>query len=206
MASHNLSKFMPWHSSSQAIESILGADDEARRATLEAKWKASKLSELTSVCITVSCEPVRPSLEMSLADHFSPKGALIAGVITNSILWDSVKEGSWTLLGIWYASLIISLTCVTSATQQAIALYRVSSVDLLPLIGSYPGERGGFVAIYVWQVPVMLLNVSILLFVVGVLILVWEQATRDLALNHDLKVCRYIIHSLMFGLTSVPWI
>lgn len=56
MASHNLSKFMPWHSSSQAIENILSADDEARRATLEAKWKASKLSELTSVCITVSCD------------------------------------------------------------------------------------------------------------------------------------------------------
>lgn len=47
---------------------------------------------------------------------------------------------------------------------------------------------------YVWQMPVMLLNVSILLFVVGVLILVWEQATRDLALNHDLKVCRCILH------------
>lgn len=56
MASHNLSKFMPWHSSSQAIENILSVDDEARRATLEAKWKASKLSELTSVCITVSCD------------------------------------------------------------------------------------------------------------------------------------------------------
>lgn len=51
--------------------------------------------------------------------------------------------------------------------------------------------------------PVMLLNVSILLFVVGVLILVWEQATRDLALNHDLKVDRNKIQSLMFGLTCV---
>lgn len=78
---------------------------------------------------------VRPSLEMSLADRaFLPKGELISGVITNSTLWDSVKEGSWTLLRIWFASLIISLTCVTSATQQAIALYRVSSVDLLSLM------------------------------------------------------------------------
>ena len=65
---------------------------------------------------------------------FLPKGALISGVITNSTLWDSVKDGSWTLLRIWYASLIISLICVTSATQQAIALYRVGSVGLQSLM------------------------------------------------------------------------
>lgn len=56
MASHDLFKFMPWHSSSRVIENILSADDEARRVTLEAKWTASKLSELASVCITVSCD------------------------------------------------------------------------------------------------------------------------------------------------------
>lgn len=58
--------------------------------------------------------------------------------------------------------------------------------------GSYPGKGGGIIAMYVWQMPVMLLNVSILLFkvVVGVLIPLWEHSTRDLALNHNLKVCR----------------
>ncbi len=42
--------------------------------------------------------------------------------------------------------------------------------------------------IYVWQMPVMLLNVSITLLIVGLFILIWDRAARAKGWTDDLKV------------------
>jgi len=43
--------------------------------------------------------------------------------------------------------------------------------------------------VYVWQIPFMLLTISIILFVVGLNIWVFEAATKELSWGDDRKVC-----------------
>lgn len=49
--------------------------------------------------------------------------------------------------------------------------------------------------VYVWQMPVMLLNISIALLMVGLLILIWDRAADTAAWNDDMKVRAVIAFS-----------
>ncbi|KAK5132826.1 hypothetical protein LTR08_008628 [Meristemomyces frigidus] len=79
---------------------------------------------------------------------------------------------------LWFGGLLLSLIAVALAMQQSVYLYRLSSNDngmqrlaeslkRRPRLGQpiHPSR----VQVLVWQVPVMLLNVVILLFAVGLL-------------------------------------
>jgi hypothetical protein len=56
--------------------------------------------------------------------------------------------------------------------------------------------------VYVWQIPFMLLTISIILFVVGLNLWVFEAATKELSWGDDRKVC----FPSMLDKRSSPWL
>lgn len=49
------------------------------------------------------------------------------------------------------------------------------------------------IQLYVWQLPIMLLNVSVLLFIIGLMILIWDLAAIQPAWDQDMKVLNSIL-------------
>lgn len=77
------------------------------------------------------------------------------------------------MLGIWFAGLILTLTSIYIATHQSIALHRLgnsdSGVDKLVNSMGYGRATIRKSQVLVWQMPVMLLNLSIFVFIIGLL-------------------------------------
>lgn len=94
---------------------------------------------------------------------------------------------------LWYSVLVMSLVSVAAASQQLVAIQRLrshrdgpritrqllsgdlevdNSVQAPAQVSSWQG--------FIWQIPVMLLNGSLYLFVTGLLTLVYYEATGQL--------------------------
>lgn len=129
------------------------------------------------------------------------QAALIAAVASAIFSWPTVAEAPWTAISAFYASLILSLATVASASQQSIALYRFGahSQGLVMLQKSLASgtNRGAAsrLQIYVWQMPVMLLNISIMLLIVALFILIWDRAAQTIDWTGDMSVGRLTLSS-----------
>jgi hypothetical protein len=105
-------------------------------------------------------------------------------------------------VGCWYSALIFALTSVSSATQQAITLNRLSTYSngltriRLLLAAETESEqaddghdarhkRPSLLQLYVWQTPIMFLNFSILLYIAGLMALVFQVATQQWGNVHE---------------------
>ena len=92
----------------------------------------------------------------------------------------------------------MSLTSVCLATQQGVSLNRISGYsDGLSRIRAILGSRRGLIGtvvmphwdqIYVWQGPIMLLNISVILFIVGLVIMVFDRLWDAVLAEQSLKV------------------
>lgn len=99
---------------------------------------------------------------------------------------------------LWYSSLLLALTSVSVATQQAVTLRRLSShreglLFLRRLLGRQKNQPNGvfeprLAQLYVWQTPIMLLNFSIIVAVVGLAVLVVDKASKSEWSNADVQV------------------
>jgi len=80
----------------------------------------------------------------------------------------------------------MDLTSICLATQQGVSLNRLSGYSdsllrIRNLLGSQPAPNTHHIVtphwdqIYVWQTPIMLLNVSIILFITGIVILIFDS-------------------------------
>ncbi|KAK4209373.1 hypothetical protein QBC37DRAFT_324064, partial [Rhypophila decipiens] len=157
--------FAPWPSTYEPIKSLLNAPTAAEKDLLTATWRDRKLAELSFVGITCG---------------------LVAGVISAAFSWQPVDDIPWSTAGLWYGALLMNLTSICLATQQGVSLNRLSGYSdslskIRNLLGSAGFHRQHRVTVtphwdqlYVWQTPIMLLNVSIILFITGVVILIFE--------------------------------
>jgi len=87
--------------------------------------------------------------------------------------------------GLWYSGLLLALVSVTLAMQQSVLLHRLNSNDhgmhiLRRSLGYWSGSQWEprKLQILIWQMPVMLLNVSIALFDIGLLMQVYGAYIR----------------------------
>ncbi|EUC44639.1 hypothetical protein COCMIDRAFT_76143, partial [Bipolaris oryzae ATCC 44560] len=136
------------------------------------RWRSSKLSELTVVIIT---------------------GALIAGVVSSAFSWPTINDAPWTAKALLYSALILSLTSISIGTQQSIALYRIGGHEdgletLQALLKSPRGKNASKLQLYIWQVPVMMLNIAILVFLIGLMVLIWARAAEQPSWDQDMRV------------------
>ena len=129
------------------------------------------------------------------------ESALVAGVVATAFTWPSLASSGWTVKAIWYSGLVLALTSIATAAEQAVALYRVathpSGLFILRNLLSKDHETiDGQVEpelwqLYVWQIPVSFLGGSVYLFLAGLAVMLWD-AGRALDLEWskgDTKVC-----------------
>jgi hypothetical protein len=124
------------------------------------------------------------------------QGALISGVYASAFSWYNVPPQPWSIKGSWYSGLLFALVSICIATQQSVALHRLSSNEdaLIRLCSIFSYNNAGilkprYTQIYIWQAPVMLLNLSIALFLLGLVVLVYNEEDVTVSALH---VCRRI--------------
>lgn len=123
-------------------------------------------------------------MRVDLADTWM-ESALITGAFAAAIGWQTVGTLSPYVLGIWYSGLFLGLFSISLATEQGIALHRLSPSDKgLDHVSKLLGYKGGqpnanakppWAPVLAWQMPVMLLNISISLFGLGLMVQIFQQ-------------------------------
>ncbi|KAL2853012.1 hypothetical protein BJX68DRAFT_265252 [Aspergillus pseudodeflectus] len=123
--------------------------------------------------------------------HVSISGGLTAAVLTQLFAWPQTQDAIPEFSRIcWYSGLVLVITAVTLATQQNIALTRARASPrgwaYLRSILSADGEKidstdqsPSQIQLYMWQVPVMMLNFSNMLLVLGILVLVLRNESTS---------------------------
>ncbi|KAH7000322.1 hypothetical protein EDB80DRAFT_723711 [Ilyonectria destructans] len=173
-----INRFGPWRAASDSIQDFLSNPND--------KWMTSKLAELTVVNIT---------------------GALVASVVSGALSWPAVDNAPWTTKALFYSTLILSLASISAATQQSIALYRIGGNDsglevLQNLLKRRGSQNASRLQAYTWQMPVMLLNVGIFLFLLGLMILIWNRAAQDLTWDQHSKIAFVASLAGLFALVN----
>lgn len=110
---------------------------------------------------------------------------LVATTVAATFAWKNVEAGPVSTVICWYCALLFSIIAVTAAVQQSNVLYKVTVFPdgchrVRKLLRSSRLKcdetyRVDLFAHYIWQTPIMLLNFSIDLFVLGLLIIVFDQ-------------------------------
>lgn len=113
--------------------------------------------------------------------------------------WPTINDAPWTVKAVLYSTLIIALCSVASGAQQTITLNRygkhpdgLRALQKLLESARKPG-KARLLQLYVWQLPVMLLNISIALLVIGIIILMWARAANSPSWDDDMKVMRTLV-------------
>ena len=188
-------KFVVWQSTHDPIDLLLNEPDALQQRERTRLWRESKIAELTAAAYTVRSLHHSSSARFSSIDIENPKwfpqSALTASVVAGAFSWTSTASFPWTTRAIWYSSLVMALISITTSTQQSILLHRMGSHAeglnrLQNLLRSKNAIAAGGVVpakarpiqLYVWQIPVNLLNVSIFLFIIGLAIQIFAMAFR----------------------------
>lgn len=130
------------------------------------------------------------------------QSALTSSVVAGAFSWTFIPSVPWTTRAAWYSSLLMALVSITTSTQQSILLHRLGShtqgldrlQDLLRSRNVVAGDpaKSRPIQLYVWQIPVNLLNVSIILFLIGLAIHIFAMARDSKAWTDEKKVRRAI--------------
>jgi hypothetical protein len=182
--------YVPWQTSLtvQPVEQLLNAPI-AHQKDLSRVWKDGKLAELSFVGLGVSTsQQTCWQLQMNTAELIPiEQGALISGVYASAFSWYNTPPQPWTLKSSWYSGLLFALVSISIATQQSVALHRLAGNEdgllRLCMILSYRQNeklKPRYLQIFIWQAPVMLLNISIFLFLLGLAIVVYQRAMSGL--------------------------
>ncbi|KAH7090172.1 hypothetical protein FB567DRAFT_284828 [Paraphoma chrysanthemicola] len=159
----------PWTRSSASIGHFMQIDVTDAAAS---QWRDDKIQELGVVNVTA---------------------ALVAGVVSSAFSWPTIESAPWTAKAVFYSTLLLAISAIATGSQQSIALNRYGRQPdgLKELQDSIKGTQRGDARpsqLYVWQLPIMLLNISLALFVVGLVILIWAKAARSPRWDDDMKI------------------
>ena len=108
-------------------------------------------------------------------------------MVTSAFTWPSIANAAWSVKALWYTALLLALAAICTATQQSIVLLRLATHPngsfLLCSLLSKDVEHGrGFpkaprlLQLYIWQVPISLLNGGVYFFIAGLGVQLWDAA------------------------------
>ena len=121
----------------------------------------------------------------------------MAGVISSAFSWYIIEETSWKTKALWYSSLILALTSISTAGLHIATLLRLScTVDweatfqvalTRPVDALTSSERRPrFLQLWIWQTPGLMLKLSLYFFIAGLAIMICERAmTAGLKIDSD---------------------
>jgi hypothetical protein len=172
---------VPVRWSHDALYLLLNAPDEEQKKQLTRAWQKNKLADLKRIGITVSSFHLDPMIHRNLW-----QAALVTGVISSAFSWYIIEHTSWKTKGMWYSGLISALTSISTAGLHINALLRLSCMAdweqrLQITLGRPTDDLNGkwrprTFQPWIWQTPGFMLKLSVILFIVGLAVLVWEQA------------------------------
>lgn len=128
--------------------------------------------------------------------QYCDKCALLAGVVSAAFSWRDLEKMFWTTKSLWYGSLIMDLTSISLAMQQSLAMNRLCCYSdrwkRIRLMLGKPKDVHGiskprWTQLYVWQVPIMLLNIGLVLFLSGLIAEIFSHFESPLS-HVDAKV------------------
>lgn len=130
----------------------------------------------------------------------SLQSALVTGTIASAFSWYSVASDPWTTEACWASAMVMARTAISLASQQTIGLSRLCSCEdgwlkVRHLLGKSNPDYGESLRqhhrhsqcrvkmktsqLWMWQTPVMLANIAILLFVIGLMIAIFARAVQS---------------------------
>jgi hypothetical protein len=128
------------------------------------------------------------------------KAALIGGVVAATFSWPQVIGCYWLVPALWYASLVLLLTSMATAAQQAIALSRLichprGGEHIRELLGK-PSRNSQSIyeprrlQLYIWQIPISMLNTSVYACLLGILVFLCQRLLpiNESTIGNDGKV------------------
>ena len=114
------------------------------------------------------------------------QSALVATTISGSFAWKNVENGPTAVSACWYSSLLLAVVAITSASQQNNTLRKMTchkdgSARLRQILRSEQLDasnryRESYLQHFVWQTPIMLQNVSIIIYLIGFVYLIFHGA------------------------------
>jgi len=179
----------PWRNLEIAAQQMINTKKEERKKASVQQWALDKRTEYNWV---------------SLA------GSIVASAVTGSIQWNQTAAGHWVVLGAWYGGLLLSLFCIIISFHLSIVFatfgaridgaYRMlDMVRVVKVENKQTVEKPGFGALWILQVPIMLLSYSIISYIVGLIVLVLVPLFRGLG-GDDQNIAIAFIVYLTFGL------
>jgi len=182
--------YVPWQSfmTVEPIEQLVNAPVEQQNERTKA-WKEAKLAEHSFVGLAVRTPRISSTTKFAKLTYI--QSALVSGVCASAFSWFNITPQPYSVRSVWYSGLLFALISITVAVQQSVALHRLNSNQdgLAKLRSMLSYKHAGvlkarYSQVYIWQTPVMLLNVSIFLFLIGLVIVVFR--TGDTA--EDVRV------------------
>jgi hypothetical protein len=98
-------------------------------------------------------------------------------------------------MAIWYSALLLAVASIATSAQQAVVLTRLGSHpkglrkirDILGKRGDDGKQKPRNLQLFIWQAPLSLLNTSGVMFVAGLIVLVWKSVS-PVWIGDDVKV------------------
>ena len=176
---------VPWQSFMiiEPIEQLVNAPVEQQNERTKA-WKEAKLAELSLVGLAVRTPRISSTTMVAKLTYI--QSALVSGVCASAFSWYNITPQPYPVRSVWYSGLLLALVSITIAVQQSVALHRLSSNQdgLAKLRSMLSYKHAGvlkarYSQVYIWQTPVMLLNVSIFFFLIGLVIVVFRTGETE---------------------------
>ncbi|KAF1960012.1 hypothetical protein CC80DRAFT_590348 [Byssothecium circinans] len=140
-------------------------------------WRKSTMSELKTLGIN---------------------GALIAAVVSAAFSWPSIDTAPWPSQAFFYCSLMFSVMVVGVSVQQITILNAVGSQSLQKLGHFVRKEGGKWATRTAMNAPIRFLDLSILTFFAGLLVLVFDRAATEERWGKDGKIAVVVGLALAF--------
>ncbi|KAM0321599.1 hypothetical protein ACHAQA_010025, partial [Verticillium albo-atrum] len=172
-----------WASANESCNALLNETDPARRDAMTRAWKEHMTAQLNTTIITSS---------------------IVSSLVSSSFSWPCFSDASPETICLslvkatWYSALALSVASVAAASQQLVALHRLSTHDddlkiLRAMLAGTKDAAGGsqpvaeaavkrlsFLQAYLWQIPVMMLNGGLYLFFCGLCLVAYWDFTRHI--------------------------
>lgn len=195
----NLPHAAAWEISYQSVNLLLAETDPIRRASLTQKWLRNMEQHLTTTLVTVSSTLFalqRYHLGICNDTYWISwaQSAVISAAVCSSLTWanfDGDLNGSiclWIVKTAWNSALVFSMGSIAAACQQIGCLHRLTShpEGLKMMRRLLAGRKNTHQSTnrlqlsqrIMWQIPAMLLNGSLYLYVAGQCIVFYWDANR----------------------------
>ncbi|KAF2657197.1 hypothetical protein K491DRAFT_756950 [Lophiostoma macrostomum CBS 122681] len=189
-----------WEVSHQSVSLLLNEPDHGRQMQLTEKWLTNMEQHLSTTIIA---------------------SAIISSAICSSFSWASFGSDSvdskcvWLAKCTWFSALIFSMGSIASACQQIGCVHRLTShPDGLAMIrrllgesnSAKPGVRVRSSQRILWQIPAMLLNGSLYMFVAGLcLMFYWDVGQHMRSIYVPVAAVILCFFTMSFIFTVACW-